>query len=34
VQKALQLGLTHEQIDEAMKVSATMASFNTFHRTQ
>ena len=34
VKKALGLGLTHDQIDEAVKVSATMASFNTFHRTQ
>lgn len=34
VKKALELGLTHDQIDEAMKVSATMVSFNTFHRTQ
>lgn len=34
VQKALKLGLTHEQIDEAVKVSATMTAFNTYHRTQ
>ncbi len=34
VKKALELGLTHEHIDEAIKVSATMASFTTFHRTQ
>jgi alkyl hydroperoxide reductase subunit D len=34
VQKALKLGLTHEQIDEAIKVSATMTAFNTYHRTQ
>ena len=34
VAKGLQLGLTHEQIDEALKISATMAAFNTFHRTQ
>ena len=34
VKKALQLGLTHEQIDEAVKISAVMSSFNTFHRTQ
>ena len=34
VQKALQLGWTHEQIDEAVRISATMASFNTYHRTQ
>jgi len=34
VKKALELGLTHQQIDEAIRVSATMASFNTFHRTQ
>lgn len=34
VKKALQLGLTHEHIDEAVKVSATIAAFNTFHRTQ
>ena len=34
VKKALELGLTHEHIDEAIKISATMASFNTFHRTQ
>ncbi|MDX1681534.1 MAG: carboxymuconolactone decarboxylase family protein [Phycisphaeraceae bacterium] len=34
VKKALELGLDHDQIDEAIRVSATMASFNTFHRTQ
>ena len=34
VNKALALGLTHEQIEEAIKVSATMSAFNTFHRTQ
>ncbi|MEX0775503.1 MAG: carboxymuconolactone decarboxylase family protein [Phycisphaeraceae bacterium] len=34
VEKALQLGLTGDQIDEALKVSAVMAAFNTFHRTQ
>ena len=34
VKKALQLGLSHEQIDEAMKVSATTTAFNTYHRTQ
>jgi len=34
VKKALELGFTHDQIDEAIKISATMASFNTFHRTQ
>jgi alkyl hydroperoxide reductase subunit D len=32
--KALELGVTHEQIDQAVKVSATMAAFNVFHRTQ
>ncbi len=30
--KALDLGMTHDQIDEALKVSAVMASFATFHR--
>lgn len=34
VQAALQAGLTHEHIDEALKISAVMAAFNTFHRTQ
>lgn len=34
VQKALALGLTHEQIDEAVKISATMTAFNVYHRTQ
>jgi len=34
VQKALGLGLTHEVIDEAVKISATMTAFNTYHRTQ
>lgn len=34
VKKALQLGLSHEQIDEAIKVSATMTAFNVYHRTQ
>ncbi|MCC6579158.1 MAG: carboxymuconolactone decarboxylase family protein [Phycisphaeraceae bacterium] len=34
VKKLLELGITAEQIDEAIKVSATMAAFNTFHRTQ
>lgn len=34
VRKCLELGLTHDHIDEALKVSATMAAFNTFHRTQ
>jgi alkyl hydroperoxide reductase subunit D len=34
VQRLLELGVTHESIDEAIKVSATMASFNTYHRTQ
>lgn len=34
VQKALQLGLSHEQIDEAVKVAATMTAFNVYHRTQ
>ncbi len=34
VKKLLQIGVTHEQIDEAIKISATMASFNVFHRTQ
>ena len=32
--KALELELTREQVDEAIKVSAVMASFNVFHRTQ
>jgi alkyl hydroperoxide reductase subunit D len=34
VRAVLELGVTHEQIDEAIKISSTMASFNTFHRTQ
>lgn len=34
VAKGLKLGLTHEQIDEAVKISATIASFNVYHRTQ
>ncbi len=34
VARLLELGVTHETIDEAIKVSATMASFNTYHRTQ
>ncbi len=34
VQKALELGLTHDDIDEAVRISAVMASFNTYHRTQ
>jgi len=34
VAKSLQLGLTHEQIDSAMKISATMSAIATFHRTQ
>ena len=34
VAKSLELGATHEDIDEALKISATMAAFNTFHRTQ
>ncbi len=34
VKKALALGLTHEDIDEAIKVSAAVSSFNTYHRTQ
>lgn len=34
VNKALALGLTHEHIEEAIKVSSTMVSFNVFHRTQ
>lgn len=34
VMKALKLGLSRDQIDEAIKISATMAAFNTFHRTQ
>jgi lipoyl-dependent peroxiredoxin subunit D len=34
VNKALALGLTHEKIEEAIKVSSTMVAFNTFHRTQ
>jgi lipoyl-dependent peroxiredoxin subunit D len=34
VRRLLELGVTHEQIDEAIKVSAAMAAFNTFHRTQ
>ena len=34
VNKALAVGVTHEQIEEAIKVSSTMAAFNTFHRTQ
>lgn len=34
VKRALELGLSHEQIDEAVKISATKAAFNTFHRTQ
>jgi len=32
--KALQLGLSHEQIDEAVKIAATMTAFNVYHRTQ
>jgi len=34
VAKALELGLTHEDIDEAVKIAAVMSAFNTFHRTQ
>ena len=34
VAKALELGLTHEMIDEAVKISAAMTAFNVFHRTQ
>ena len=34
VAAALGMGLSHEIIDEAVKISATMASFNVFHRTQ
>jgi hypothetical protein len=34
VQKALSLGLTRDQIDEAIRVSAVTVSFNTYHRTQ
>lgn len=34
VKKAQQLGMTREQIDEAIKVSAVMTSFNVFHRVQ
>jgi alkyl hydroperoxide reductase subunit D len=34
VRKCLDLGLTHDHLDEALKVSATMAAFNTYHRTQ
>lgn len=32
--KALELGLDREAVDEAIKVSAVMSAFNTFHRTQ
>jgi alkyl hydroperoxide reductase subunit D len=34
VAKALELGLTHDAIDEAIKISAAMTAFNVFHRTQ
>jgi AhpD family alkylhydroperoxidase len=34
VKKALSLGLSHDQIDEAIKVAATMTAFNVYHRTQ
>lgn len=34
VQKALKLGLSHEQIDEALKVASTITAFNVYHRTQ
>lgn len=34
VQKAMSLGMTRDQIDEAIRVSATIVSFNTYHRTQ
>lgn len=34
VKKSLDLGLTHDDIDEAVKISALTASFNTYHRTQ
>jgi len=34
VAKALELGLTHDTIDEAVKISAAMTAFNVFHRTQ
>lgn len=34
VQKALGLGLSHEAIDEAVKIGATQTAFNVFHRTQ
>lgn len=34
VAKALELGVTHETIDEAVKIASTMAAFNVFHRTQ
>lgn len=32
--KALDLGVTPEEIDEAVKVASTMAAFNVYHRTQ
>lgn len=34
VKKALKLGLTHDQIDEAVRVSSVMSAFNTYHRIQ
>lgn len=34
VKKALKLGLTHADIDEAVRLSAMMSSFNAFHRVQ
>ncbi len=34
VRKAQDLGLSNEQIYDAMRISAVMASFNTYHRTQ
>ena len=34
VKKAMALGLSADDVDEAIKISATMAAFNTFHRTQ
>jgi len=34
VKKAMSLGLSADDVDEAIKISATMAAFNTFHRTQ
>jgi len=34
VAKALKLGLTHDQIDEAVRICAAQAAMNTFHRTQ